>query len=207
MLQRSSVQDSSVLVKWYEARQLAGPITLSSQCIDWLISDETKEIKMKTNSSRFFVTLAVCGVVLVLAAPGSAQRRRGYAGSGYTRPEVDRLIKRTEDRTDVFVKLFDKALDNSVLDGTQKEDRLNDKAKELEKQMDKVRKEFDHAEGYIEIKEHVAKALVVSEEINTVVINRRLNSPVAREWALLRVELNKLARVYNLGALKLDRSN
>lgn len=162
---------------------------------------------MKTISSRFFVMLAVCGLVLTLAAPGAAQRRRGYARSGYTRPEVDRLIKRTEDRADVFVKLFDNALDNSVLDGTRKEDRLNDKAKELEKQMDKVRKEFDHAEGYIEIKEHVAKALIVSEEINEVVLNRRLSPSVEREWAILRVELNKLARVYNLGVLKLDRSS
>ena len=162
---------------------------------------------MKTISSRFFVMLAVCSLMLALAAPGAAQRRRGYAGSGYTRPEVDRLIKRTEVRTDAFVKLFDNALDNSVLDGTQKEDRLNDKAKELEKQMDKVRKEFDHAEGYIEIKEHVAKALLVSQEINTVVLNRRLNPTVEREWILLRLELNKLARVYNLGGLKLDRPN
>jgi len=161
---------------------------------------------MKTISSRFFVMSVVCGVMLALVAPGVAQRRRGYARSGYTRPEVDRLIKRTEDRTDMFVKLFDKALDNSVLDGTQKEDRLNDKAKELEKQMDKVRREFDHAEGFIEIKEHVAKALFVSEEINTVVLNRRLNPVVEREWVVLRVELNKLAQVYNLRALKLDRT-
>jgi hypothetical protein len=103
----------------------------------------------------------------------------------------------------VFVKIFDKSLDNSVLDGTRKEDRLNEKAKELEKQMDMVRKEFDHAEGYIEIKERVAKALVVSDEINSVVLNRRLSPSVEREWGLLRIELNKLARVYNLRALKL----
>jgi hypothetical protein len=147
--------------------------------------------------------LTLCGVILALATSSSAQRRRGYAASGYTRPEVDRLIKRTEDRTDVFVKLFDKSLDNSSLDGTRKEDRLNEKAKELEKQMDKVRKEFDHAEGYLEIKEHVAKALVVSDEINNVVLNRRLSPSVEREWGLLRIELNKLARIYNLRALKL----
>jgi hypothetical protein len=168
-----------------------------------LIEYEEQETKMKIISSRFFVMLTLCSVILALAAPAEAQRRRGYARSSYTRPEVDRLIKRTEDRTDVFVKLFDNALDKSVLDGTEKEDRLNDKAKELEKQMDKVRKEFDQIEGYLEIKEHVAKALVVSNEINNVVLNRRLTPRVEREWSLLRVELNKLARIYDLRLLKL----
>ena len=147
---------------------------------------------------KFVTALALCSILLALSQPGSAQRR----AVAYTREDVNALIRRVEERSDAFVKTFDSALDRSSMDGSRKEDRLNDKAKELEKQLDKVREEFDDREDYREVREHVAKALGVSEEINRVLRNRRLSYDAERQWGLLRFELNKLARVYNLRPLK-----
>ena len=150
----------------------------------------------------FAAALALCCILLALTSTSLAQRRGPYRAAAYTRADVDALIHRAEDRSDAFVKMFDHALDSSSLDGSRKEDRLNDKAKELEKQLDKVRKEFDKAEDYREVREHVSKALSVSEEINSVVRNRRLNTETERQWFMLRSELNKIARVYNLRPLR-----
>jgi hypothetical protein len=151
---------------------------------------------------KLVTTLALCSILLALSQVGFAQRRGPYRGSAYARADVNTLIHRVEDRSDAFVKIFDSALDRSRLDGTHKEDRLNDKAKELEKQLDKVRDEFDDKEDYRDVREHVEKALSVSEEINKVVRNRRMNYEVQRQWAMLRAELNRLARVYNIRPLK-----
>ena len=151
---------------------------------------------------RFVTAVALCSTLLALSQAGFAQRRGPYARAAYARADVNALIRRVEDRSDAFVKIFDSALDRSSMDGSRKEDRLNDKAKELEKQLDKVREEFDDREDYRDVREHVAKALSVSEEINKAVRNRRLSYEAERQWGLLRSELNRLARVYNLRLLR-----
>ena len=152
--------------------------------------------------SKFVTALALCSILLALSPASFAQRRGAYARAAYIREDVNSLIRRVEEHSDAFVKTFDSALDRSSMDGSRKEDRLNEKAKELEKQLDKVRDEFDDREDYRDVREHVAKALGVSEEINKVLRNRRLSYEAERQWGLLRFELNKLARVYNLRALK-----
>ena len=153
---------------------------------------------MRGFSLRLVTALALCSILLALSQAGFAQRRAVV----YTRADVNALIHRVEDRSDAFVKIFDNALDKSGLNGTHKEDRLNDKAKELEKQLDKVRDEFDDREDYRDVREHVAKALSVSDEINRVLRNRRMTYEVERQWGLLRSELNRLARVYNIRPLR-----
>jgi hypothetical protein len=164
-------------------------------------ADQRKRGHFMRRFSLSFVA-ALLALATCLTLSGFAQRRGQYRDAAYTRENVNDLIHRVEDRSDAFVKLFDNALDRSSMDGSRKEDRLNDKAKELEKQLDKVRKEFDRAEGYQEVREHVAKALSVSEEINKVFRNRRLDMQTERQWGLLRYELNRLGRVYNLRPLK-----
>jgi hypothetical protein len=148
----------------------------------------------------FVAALAICSIAM--ASVNLAQRRGPYRGGGYTREDVNSLIRRVEERSDAFVKIFDDALDKSAMDGSRKEDRLNDKAKELEKQLDHVREEFDRRENYRDVRENVAKAISASEAINKVIRNRRLNYEVQRQWGMLRSELNRLARVYDLRLLR-----
>jgi len=146
-------------------------------------------------------------VLLVLALglltlPVEAQVRRGPRGRIYTRAEVNELIKTAEDRSDRFKKLFDKALDKSVLDGTQREDRLNERVKDFEKAMDKLRKEFDKRESYIDTKPQMQDVLTIARDINAVMLRRNLRADVEEEWAALRRELNVLASVYYLPGLR-----
>ena len=138
----------------------------------------------------------------LLALPVEAQPRRGPRGRIYTRAEVNELIKTAEDRSDRFMKLFDKALDKSVLDGTQREDRLNDRVKDFEKALDKLRKEFDKRESYIDSKPQMQDVLTIARDINAVMLRRNLRADVEEEWAALRRELNVLASVYYLPGLR-----
>lgn len=151
--------------------------------------------------SRFLLVIVVFGSCLMIVNPALGQRR-GPRGRVYTRGEVNELIKRAEDRSDQFVKLFDHALDRSALDGTRKEDRLNERAKDLEKAMDKLRHEFDRKESYIETKPEMTRVLNTASGINKVMLGRRMSANAEVAWTALRSELNILASVYYLPGLR-----
>ena len=147
---------------------------------------------------KVFIFLATVFAVLILSVPSEAQRRRTPRQRGYTRSEVNDLIKRVETRSDTFIKLFDRALDRSRLDGTNREDRLNEDARNLEKALDDLRREFDRKESYIETRPEVRRCLDIATDINVAMRHRRLGGETERQWALLRAELNTLADVYTL---------
>ena len=156
---------------------------------------------MRTDiARRFFITLAVVCAVLILSAPAEAQRRRRIPPGqrGYTKAQVDSIIKRVEERSDRFVKLFDRSLDRSPLDGTNREDRLNEYARNLETALDELRGEFDRKENYVETRPEARRCLDIATDINVAMRSRRLGAETERQWALLRAELNTLADVYGL---------
>jgi hypothetical protein len=133
--------------------------------------------------------------------PGEAQRRRRPVRRGYTKQEVNSIIKRVEERSDRFVKLFDRSLDRSGINGTDREDRLNEYARNLETALDELRGEFDRKENYVETRPEVRRCLDIATNINAAVRSRRLGGETERQWALLRAELNTLADVYGLPAI------
>lgn len=146
--------------------------------------------------------LAFATLLFLSSAMSVTAQRRGPRGRIWTKSEVNQLIKNAEDRSDTFVKLFDRALDKSVLDGTNREDRLNERARDLEKAMDKLRSEFDRKENYSETKPEMREVLRVASDINAVMLRRSLRADVEQEWRLLRRELNVLASVYYLPGLR-----
>jgi hypothetical protein len=154
---------------------------------------------MRKGFTNLMLVLSVFSLMLLHAAPGAAQGR--YRGRAYTKSDVDRIIKRVEERADAFVKLFDNALDRSALDGTEAEDRLNDRAKDLEKELDELRDDFDRTDTWRETRGRVEDVMREAVAINSVMNRRRLNQRVETNWRLLRSDLNRLAGIYNLPRL------
>ena len=130
---------------------------------------------MRNLTFKTFTAIAVCCMVMALASPGFAQWR-----GSYTRVNVDRLIRQAENRSDQFVAIFDRALDRSRLEGTIREDRLNERALHLERELNIVRQQFNRTGNHYSIRSHVSNALNVAQGINTVMRNRRLH-PVAEQ--------------------------
>ncbi|HSB08933.1 MAG TPA: hypothetical protein VLM38_05440 [Blastocatellia bacterium] len=157
---------------------------------------------MRNSLLKSFAAMAACCVMLTLATPSSAQWRDRYrSGYGfYSRASVGQLIRRAEMSSNRFVWVFDRALDNSRLDQTMREERLNERARELEQQLNVVRQEFDRG-GIVSVRSQVATALELSRRINTVMRNRQLDYAAERQWSILRSNLNGLARVYKLQQL------
>src|SRR5688572_12288480 len=155
---------------------------------------------MRNLTFKSLTALAVFCMVLALASPGFAQWR-GPSRS-YTRVDVDRLIRQAENRSDQFVAMFDRALDRSRLEGTIREDRLNERALQLERELNIVRQAFNRTTNHYNIRSHIANALNAAQGINNVMRSRRLYPTAERQWTLLRSDLNRLAAVYNLRQLR-----
>lgn len=151
---------------------------------------------MNKNFLKLFTGLAALLVVLGLADTSFAQRRG--RGGNYTKTQVDRIIKNVEQRTDRFVSQFDNSLDRSRLNGTKREDKLNERARDLETATDELRREFDRRDLWIENKDEVRRCLNIAADINAVMRSRKFNRAAETNWANVRAELNVLAQVYRL---------
>src|SRR6185295_10921970 len=141
---------------------------------------------MKTSIFRFALTLTTACAAVLLCSLTLAAQPRAARGRLYTKAEVERIIKRVEDRTDKFKKEFDKALDRSRLNNTNREDQLNEYAKDLEHATDDLRKHFDKTDAWIENKEQVRNCLSLASKINVAMRNRRLGPKVESRWASAR---------------------
>ncbi len=155
---------------------------------------------MKKLSATLFGLFAVIGLLAISVATAQAQGR--YRGKAYSKADVDRIIKRVEERGDAFRKAVDRHLDRSRLDDTKAEDRINRQVKQLEEALDELRSEFDRRDRWQETRANVEKVIGEANEINALMRNGRFGPAIEREWTLLRADLNKLAGIYNLRQLK-----
>lgn len=154
---------------------------------------------MNKYANRILMAGAAICLLLALSVPGQAQYRRGR---GYMKAEVERTIRRVENASDRFVRSFDNSLDRSRLDGSWREDRLNERAAELERELDILRQEFDRTDRYQDTRAQVSRVLTTAQGINSTVARRRLAPNAERQWATVRRELNALAAHYNLRGLR-----
>ena len=151
---------------------------------------------------RFLAPMLGFCLILISFSAAAAQGT-GPGGRFYTKAEVEAIIKRVEERSDAFRKVVDRALDRSGMDGTNREDNINQQVKELENAIDKLRGDFDRANTWQETREQVQRVLNESDEVNSIVRRGRWRrgGVVKSEWALVRSDLNKLFGIYNLRLL------
>lgn len=153
---------------------------------------------MRNRLLKSFTAVMACCMVMAFATPSFAQWG-GWPRQGVrTRTNVDRLIRQAESRSNVFVNTFDRALDNSRLEGTFREDRLNAQAAQLERELNVARQQLNRSASYVSIRNRIANALSMAQGINTAMRNRRLRPQVERQWVLLRSDLNRLAAAFDL---------
>ncbi len=153
---------------------------------------------MNSKMMKVFIGIAAVITIFVMFAPANAQNRREVRGKQMTKGQVKAIIDRVEDRLDNFVDNLDKSLDRSRLNGTDREDWLNRRAKDLEKATDELSREFDRHDPWADSREEVRKCLNIASDIDGSVKNRRFGSVTEANWSRVRYELNSLADVYNM---------
>ncbi len=109
--------------------------------------------------------------------------------------QVERLLRRTEKDADVFHHSLDHALDRSRLNGTAREDDVNQFVKEFNDATKQLRDRFD---GHTSVAADVESVLSRAGRIDGFMMRHPLDRHAQRDWTKLRNDLDQLARTYNV---------
>lgn len=123
-------------------------------------------------------------------APGTTTPggdRRSYNG------QVQQLVNNIERNANRFRNSLDQALDRTRLDGSNREDQINQYAKNFESATNRLRDRYNDRQAATA---DVQQVLTSAYQINTFMQRRRLGGQVESDWAMLRRDLNELERVY-----------
>ena len=134
-------------------------------------------------------------VALVLALTGlsvSAQVQRRNLGRDQ---QARQLIRRIESRTDAFRNSVATALDQSRIDGTRREDNINQLVADFDNATNTLRERVNSRQA---VAADVQSVLDQAALIDRFMRRNRLGGSAETDWASLRVDLNELARVYGL---------
>jgi len=110
--------------------------------------------------------------------------------------EVEQVLHRIEKQADKFRTELDAALDKSRLNGTRSEDEINAFVKDFYAQTKTL---HDHFDAHKSTNADVQSVLDRAARIDAFMRRNRLRKRGAeKEWARLKVNLDELARVYNV---------
>lgn len=126
------------------------------------------------------------------------ERRNDRRWGNTNKRAVENLIRRVEDRTDNFNSQVASALDRSRLDGSRREDNINELAQRFERSTDELRREFDRSDSLQENRDEVQRMISAASNINRALRRSRLGNGVQNSWRVLKNEVNTLARVYGV---------
>jgi alkylhydroperoxidase/carboxymuconolactone decarboxylase family protein YurZ len=117
--------------------------------------------------------------------------------------QVERLLRRTENDTEDFRQSLDRALDRSRLDGTNREDNINQFVSDFKEMTKQLRDRFD---GHTSVTADVESVLTRAQRINDFMRRHQLDRNSQRDWAKVRNGLDQLARAYSVGWSWMDRT-
>jgi len=139
--------------------------------------------------------LCVLAVLLIVAGDAAAQDR--YRKK-YNKKQVDNIIRQLESSSNDFRRNFDRALDRSRIDGTEREDNFNSRVRRFEESLNTLRGEVNRRDDWWESRNNVQQMLEAARPVSVMMNNRRLGGNLESQWRRLRRNVNKLAGTYNL---------
>jgi hypothetical protein len=135
------------------------------------------------------VFTSLTAIVLVLTFSEAIAQRVWFRGN------VREIIRQLESDTDRFKSSLDRALDNSPLNGTRREDQINEYVKRFEEATDRLR---DRAEDQQYAPGLAREVLSRGRSINVFMRTHRVGGEAEVDWIKVRNDLNRLANSYNL---------
>lgn len=145
--------------------------------------------------------LAIAAVIVTLGSvsPSHAQWDQRY-WNRLSKRDVERVIANLERNANEFRRDLDRWLDNSRMDGTEREDYYNSKVRVFEEATNRLRAEFDRRDKWWETRDQVRDVLNAAKPISDFMRRprRRPSQTLSNHWWHLRKELNKLATTYRL---------
>lgn len=155
---------------------------------------------MNTKKTISTVFTSICIAILLLAAVKSADGQGRYTAK-YSKRDVSGIVTKLEQSSNKFRRDFDRAMDQSPLNGTPAEDRFNGNVRDYENSLDRLRREFDRNNSWWESRSQVQNVIQQGQPVNIMMNALPFRRNLERQWNQMRRDLNTLADTYDLPGL------
>ncbi|MBA3440745.1 MAG: hypothetical protein H0T92_12840 [Pyrinomonadaceae bacterium] len=143
-------------------------------------------------------------LMIALASIGMTTQAQRRQTNRLSDRQMQELHRRVETSADNFRRSLDAALDRSRLDGTNREDNINDLVSDFENQTDQLRDRFSSRQA---VTADVEAVLERAGRIGEFMQRSRLTQQAQGDWTLLQADLNALARAYGVRPLRNNAGN
>jgi hypothetical protein len=163
---------------------------------------------MTNRRTLSFSILAAAVLALCLPILAAAQGGYGYPDYGRNRNGNygrydERYVKDSIQRLDRLAKDFerdlDRALDNSRVNGTQREDRINNQGHDFRRAVSDLKSRFGNGRDLNRSRNEAQRVLQEAQQFDRIGRSRGFDNRVASEWSQIQQELNVIADAYGLG--------
>lgn len=161
------------------------------------------------------LSLVFAFALLVLGVPGFASAqyrgnddyygRNRNQGNNYNN-DLKYAIKQLKNQSKDFARQVDRELDRSRLDGSNREDRINDIAKDFKNAADRLEDKFDNGRHYDRSADEAAQVLNLGRRIEHSLSRARLSYGLQNNWNNIQRNLNIIANYYG-GSYDNNRNN
>jgi hypothetical protein len=145
--------------------------------------------------SIMVAALMAISLPMIAAAQGG---RRVYDDDRYDgrylRDSIHRLDRLAKD----FERDLDRALDRSRSDGTRREDRINQEARQFRHSVGDLKSSFGNGRDLSRSRDEAARVLREAQQLERVTRPRWFDGRLSSEWSQIRRELNQIERAYGL---------
>ena len=161
---------------------------------------------MTNRSTLKFSMLAAAVVALCLPAVAAAQwggypdnrypdsRNGGYGRNDerYVRDSIHRLDRLAKD----FERDMDRALDRSRVNGTQREDRINEEAHQFRNAVGDLKSRFGNGRDMNRSADEARRVLQEAQQVDRVARPRWFDSRLGSQWSQIQQELRIISDAY-----------
>jgi uncharacterized membrane protein len=118
--------------------------------------------------------------------------------SDYDRRQLRDLARRIDDRSRDLQRDIDRALDHSRVNGTNREDRINDEARDFRNAAARFRGVAGDSNDLYRSRDEARNLLDQASQLNRVLSRVRNDGRAQGDWNQLRSDLRRVADIYNL---------
>jgi hypothetical protein len=130
-------------------------------------------------------------------------RNRGGYNNGYLRSAVQRLRNNSRE----FARRLDRELDNSRYNDRNREDRINQIARDFERAADRLENRFGNGRNMNNSANEAQQVLNLGLQLERALSRSRLNYNVQNDWNTIRQDLRTIADAYGYNTNNRNRRN
>src|SRR5215218_6931837 len=118
--------------------------------------------------------------------------------SDYERRQLRDLSRRIDDRSRDLQRDVDRLLDNSRYNGSNREDRINNEARDLRNAAGRFRNVAGDSDRLDRSRDEARELLQSASQFSRMLGRLRMDSRTSNDWNQLRSDLRAVANIYNL---------